>query len=259
MEFDAMAISLLENQKKLRRAERLATLSKFASIVSHEIRNPLNSMAINMQILQRELQKKGGGSREKQDKYLNIVASEIDRLNTLVRNFLLIARPRELKLSACNVTSILEEVLLSQESRAQKQNVRILRDFHSGVNTCPADRDQLKQVFLNIVINAFEAMPTGGQLKVFTRSEILRTMTGGVEEPRERRCVEIVFKDSGVGIPKNERETIFDFYYSTKKGGTGLGLAIAQQIVEEHGGTLFVESEVGRGSTFTVTLPTERA
>ena len=259
VEVDAMAISLLENQRKLRRAERLATLSKFASIVSHEIRNPLNSMAINMQILQRELQKKGGGSREKQEKYLNIVASEIERLNTLVRNFLLIARPRQLKLSTCNVTNILEEVLVSQESRAKKQHVRILRDFHSEVNHCRADKDQLKQVFLNIVINAFEAMPAGGQLKVLTRSEIHHTTEGRVEEPTERRCVKISFADTGVGIPKDERETVFDFYYSTKKGGTGLGLAIAQQIVEEHGGTLFVESEISRGSTFTVILPAGKA
>ncbi|MFQ6092695.1 MAG: ATP-binding protein [bacterium] len=257
MEFDAMAASLLENQRRLRRAERLATLSKFASIVSHEIRNPLNSMAINMQILKRELMKKGRANPEKQEKYLNIVASEIERLDTLVRNFLLIARPRELKLSGCDVNTILEEVLLSQELRAKKQRVRILRDFSPNVNSCRADRDQLKQVFLNIVLNALEAMPTGGQLKVATRLGPFGGTESRAKVPLTRRSVAVSFTDTGVGIPKEEMETIFDFYYSTKKGGTGLGLAIAQQIVEEHSGTILVESGVGKGSTFTVTIPAE--
>ena len=257
VEFDRMAASLLEIQKKLQRAERLATMSKFASIVSHEIRNPLNSMSINMQILKRELMKKDRGDPEKQEKFLNMVASEIERLDELVRNFLLIARPHELKLSTCEVNDVLDEVLVSQELRAKKQHVKILRDFHSDSNSCQADRDQLKQVFLNIVINALEAMPSGGQLKVTTESHI-RTMAGSQEgEELVRRHIAILFADTGVGIPKKELETIFDFYYSSKKGGTGLGLAIAQKIVEEHNGTITVESKVARGSIFTVTLPVE--
>jgi len=257
IDFDNMAASLLENQRKLRRAERLATLSKFASIVSHEIRNPLNSMAINMQILKKELTKRGEATPEKHEKYLNIVASEIERLDALVRNFLLIARPRELKLSVCNVHTILEEILLSQKVTARKQHVHIARDFRSGVNSCRADRDQLKQVFLNIVINALEAMPTGGHLKVSTHLLSPEGSDGWPEGPPAGRFVAVSFSDTGAGIPDEERESIFDFYYSTKKGGTGLGLAIAQRIVEEHGGTITVESQPSRGSTFTVTLPVE--
>lgn len=255
VEFDRMAASLLEIQKKLRRAERLATMSKFASIVSHEIRNPLNSMSINMQILKKELMKKDRGDSEKQEKFLNIVSSEIERLDELVRNFLLFARPRELKLSTCTINDVLEEVLVSQESRAKKQRVKVIREFRSDVDSCKADRDQLKQVFLNIVINAFEAMPSGGQLKVTTRPEVSGVIER--EEVQSRRFVVITFTDTGVGVPKEEMETIFDFYYSSKKGGTGLGLAIAQQIIEEHSGTITVESEVGRGSTFIVALPTD--
>ena len=254
VEFDRMAVSLLENQKKLQRAERLATLSKFASIVSHEIRNPLNSMSINMQILKRELLKQEGGDPDKQRKFLDIVASEIERLDELVRNFLLIARPRTLKLSRCKVNSILEEVLLSQEERAKKQGIHILKKLHPDVDSCQADQDQLKQVFLNIVINAFEAMPSGGKLTVSTKFNLLEP--GEAEDASIERSVTILFSDTGTGISKEELDNIFDFYYSSKKGGTGLGLAIAQQIIEEHNGSIAVKSKIDQGSTFTVTLPT---
>ncbi len=254
VEFDNMAASLLEIQKRLRRAERLATLSRFASIVSHEVRNPLNAMTINMQILRRELMKKDGGDPQVQEKYMNIVAAEIERLDGLVHSFLLMARPRDLKLSRCEVSAVVEEVLQAQELRAGKQSVRLVRDFQSGV-MCLADVDQLKQVFLNIVINALEAMPSGGQLTVS-----VHTSAAGSEAQQDTRQVAhqsavVSFTDTGVGIPAEETEAIFELYRSTKKGGTGLGLAIAQQIVEGHGGTITVKSQVGRGSTFQVTLP----
>jgi len=206
IEFDRMAVSLLDNQKKLQRAERLATLSKFASIVSHEIRNPLNSMSINMQILKRELLKESRGDPAKQKKFLDIVASEIERLDELVRNFLLIARPRTLKISRCDVNAILEEVLLSQEERAKKEELRIRTTFHPEVTSCQADKDQLKQVFLNIVINAFDAMSSGGVLTVSTGINLLQP--DSPEEAAPRRYIVVCFADTGTGISAEEQESI---------------------------------------------------
>lgn len=254
VEFDNMAASLLEIQKRLKRAERLATLSKFASIVSHEVRNPLNAMTINMQILKRELMKRGGGDPQMQQKYLNIVAAEIERLDGLVRSFLLMARPRDLKLSRCDISAVVDEVLQSQEVRAGKQSVCLVRDLKPDI-ACQVDIDQLKQVFLNIVVNALEAMPAGGQLTVSTCS----TAAGSGERQDDlrggRQQAMVSFTDTGPGIPPEETEAIFELYRSTKKGGTGLGLAIAQQIVEAHGGTIIVQNQVGRGATFQVILP----
>ncbi len=248
-EFNAMAESLDKNQKKLARMERLAALSQFASLVSHEIRNPLNAMNINVQILRR-LMIQENTPVDKKIKYLNIISSEIDRMNSLVTNFLTITRPPELTLIRTNIHQILEEVIILQEAQARKKQIRIHRKYAEENCLGMFDHNQLKQVFHNIIINAFDAMPNGGDLWITTYvHDDLK------QENQESRYVVIKIQDSGCGIPSDKLQEIFDFYYTTKKTGTGLGLPIAKQIVEGHNGSIVIESETGKGTTVVIKLP----
>lgn len=251
-EFNAMAESLDVNQRKLRRMERLAALSRFASMVSHEIRNPLNAMNINMQILRR-LISQTDSPPERKIKYLNIISSEINRINNLVSNFLVISRPPELNLIRLDVHQILEDVLLLHEAQATSEDIEVLRKYTDEPTPGMLDHDQIKQVFHNIILNAFEAMPDGGTLEIRTD---ISSFTN--RENVKERYVNIRFKDSGDGIAVEKQSEIFELYYTTKKTGTGMGLAIAKQIVEGHRGTIGIKSQPGKGTTIVIQLPLER-
>lgn len=248
-EFNSMSSSLQKNQKKLQRMERLAALSRFASLVSHEIRNPLNSMNINMQILKRIINRPEIDSQRKV-KYLEVISSEITRMNDLVNNFLTIARPPELTMIRTDLHQVLEEVLLVQEARATSEGIEIRRCFTPETITGMFDYNQLKQVFHNIVVNAFEAMKDGGVLEVGT-TVVEQNRAESLSVPFLR----IEFKDSGEGIPREIMKEVFEFYYTTKRAGTGLGLAIAKQIIEAHKGRISLESEPGAGSSVFIELP----
>jgi len=248
-EFNSMAGNLLENQLKLRRVERLAAMSKFATLVSHEIRNPLNSMNINMQILKREMESPSGDSEKKQ-KYFNIITSEINRMENLIKNFLMISRPPRVDFLPNDLHSILDEVILMHKANAEQQNVHIQKEYSNRKMMANVDRDQMKQVFHNIIINAFQAMPEGGDLTVRTSIKRLRNRMDQIV-----RTIRIEFIDSGIGIPKDKIKEIFEVYYTMKKTGTGLGLAIARQIIEGHFGTIQVKSELGEGTRLIVDIP----
>lgn len=249
--FNDMADRLVEFQKTLKRTERLETLGKLASVLSHEIRNPLNSMVINMQVLKRELSKEVVDKRRVENFY-EILASEIQRVDQLVKDFLLIARPQSLQKTRVALNEIVDEVLMMHAAESLKKGVRIEREYTGAPVYASVDEDKIKQVFLNLVINALQAMPGGGKLIVALR------MSDGtaITKPKLKgKSVLISFKDTGVGIDRENLNKIFDFYYSTKKDGSGLGLAIVQQIVEKHDGTISVKSKIDEGTTFTLFLP----
>ncbi|UCF65335.1 MAG: HAMP domain-containing protein [bacterium] len=250
-EFNKMAESLEKNQRQLRRMERLAAISRFASLVSHEIRNPLNAMNINLQILRR-LISQTDSPPEKKMKYLNIITSEINRMNSLVTNFLAITRPPELNLIRSDLHQILEEVILTLEGQAKSLAVEVKREYSDRSFYGMFDYNQLKQVFQNIILNSFDAMKDGGQV-------IVQTMLNPDRKKGKSdfKGIQIRFIDSGVGIPKQKLSEIFEFYYTTKRTGTGLGLAIAKQIIEGHKGKIEVESIEGSGTTVIITLPWE--
>ena len=166
-EFNSMASSLMKNQKKLKRMEHLAAMSRFAALVSHEIRNPLNSMNINMQIL-RKLIHRPEIDRERKLKYLEVISSEISRMNDMVSKFLTIARPPELQREPADVHQIIDEVLLVQEARANFEGINIHKSFADGACKGMFDYNQLKQVFHNLMVNAFEASPGPGELHIRT-------------------------------------------------------------------------------------------
>ena len=254
-EFNQMARELLEKEHRLKQAERLATLSKFATILSHEIRNPLNSMIINLRILKRDMEKQNGDQGNRGGHYEKVI-SEIWRIDSLVENFLNYARPPELVPYPHDINEVLDEVVATHQGTAQERGVRIDTRYRDGELPVSVDVNQIKQVFLNIMLNAFDAMEAGGTLTISTeraspRSSSDLTLEGFGESPQ----VHIKFEDTGRGIDPGRLDRIFEVYYTSKSTGTGLGLPIAQQIVEKHGGVISVESTPGKGTAFTLTLP----
>jgi two-component system, sporulation sensor kinase E len=242
-EFNNMAEKLDQSRIKLQRIERLAAMSKFASLISHEIRNPLNSMTINLRILEREMEK-SKGSPEIRRKYFNILISEIQRMDHLISNFLMISRPPNFNFVPTVIDEILNEVVFMHLEKAKSQDVNIITQNDQQEISAIVDRDQIKQVFHNIIINALEAMPEGGKLHI-------SSIKNGAF------CV-IKFIDTGTGIPKEKIQEIFDYYFSLKKTGTGLGLAIARQIIEAHEGTIAAENNKKQGAVFILRIPLKR-
>ncbi len=244
-----MAATLSENQRKLRRIERLAAMSKFATLVSHEIRNPLNSMNINMQILKREMENPLGNAEKKQ-KYFDIIVSEINRMDNLIKNFLMISRPPRFDFLPNDIHNILDAAILMHRANAEQQKVEIKRQFYKKKYLANVDRDQMMQVYHNIIINALQAMPGGGELTIKTSIKRIKSNTG-----KSTTMLRIEFKDTGMGIPTEKISDIFEMYYTMKKTGTGLGLAIARQIIEAHFGNIQVESKMGEGTNIIVNIP----
>jgi len=246
--FNEMAEKLTLVQEKLKRSERVETINKMASVLSHEIRNPLNAMVVNLQVMERELNR----TKPRSDKlrhYLGIVASEIQRVDDLVNNFLMVARPPKLDRKLIKIDQLIDDVIISQQAEALQSGIRINRQYHLGNFEISVDEKKIRQVLLNILINAIQAMPGGGNVTIELDSR------DATENDDQLDWIIIRFHDSGKGIPKEQLAQIFDFYYSTKSTGTGLGLSVAQQIVEEHSGRIEVKSKVASGSVFSVFLP----
>ena len=246
--FNEMAEKLIIFQEKLKKNERLEILNKMASVFSHEIKNPLNAMVVNMRVIERELEK----SQPQIDKlrhYLEIVGSEVKRVDDLVNNFLKLGRPPKLEKKPTKIDRLIDEMIISQQAEALESGIRINRRYNETDVELHIDATKIKQAFLNIIINAIQAMPGGGSLTVELDSN---------GNAKQGRWAVVKFRDTGKGIPKNKLFRIFDFYYSTKLNGTGLGLSIAQQIIDEHGGKIEVESKEGSGSVFSVYLPLDK-
>ncbi|MCY3772724.1 MAG: cache domain-containing protein [Gemmatimonadetes bacterium] len=254
-EFNQMARELLEKERRLKQAERLATLSKFATILSHEIRNPLNSMIINLRILKRDLEKQNGDPGNPGGHYEKVI-SEIWRIDSLVENFLTYARPPELAPFPHDINAVLEEVIATHQGTARERGVNIVARYPDDELMVSVDIDQIKQVFLNIMLNAFDAMEDGGTLTISTE-RVLPRLSGDLtlDSVGESPHVTVKFEDTGRGIDPGRLDRIFEVYYTSKSTGTGLGLPIARQIAEKHGGRITAESEPGAGTTFILSLP----
>ncbi len=233
-------------EEKAQEAERLAYVGTLASGLAHEIRNPLNSLNLNLQLLEEEIGQATApvGSR----RLMSITRSELSRLERLVTDFLSYARPRPLELEPATAISLLEHALEVLAGELQARRVRVEIQDRSAGAAVRVDKAQISQMLLNLVRNALAAMEGAG------RPPVLR-LVAGREERRGGERVTLEIGDNGEGIPPEVRPHIFELFYSTRKGGTGLGLAIVDRIARAHGGSVEVESALGIGTTFRVLLP----
>jgi PAS domain S-box-containing protein len=231
---DITQISAMEEQ--LKRADRLSALGVLAAGIAHEIRNPLTGMKMIVQLLESEF-----SQDDSRREPLWIIQKEIDRLEAIIGNLLDFARPTKPKAVEVNVEKVVDDCFLLVKNQLKKQGINYEKRVQNLLPLVIGDPDQLKQVFINIITNAIQALGPDGYLRV-------------ILDHRDEALV-IAFEDTGNGIPSDRLQDIFNPFMTTKEDGTGLGLSMAQRIVEEHGGKIEVQSSVGEGSTFYVYLP----
>ena len=238
---DQTQSELQQSREHLLQTEKLAMVGKLAAGVAHTIRNPLTSVNMRLFSLERSLK-----LSQTQQEDFEVIAEEVRHIDTIVQNFLEFARPPKLKIQSISPSEVVDMALQLLRHRLESYGVQVEVDRQHRLPMVEADPEQLKEVLINLLVNACEAMGEGG-LIVIREEE-------GVAEPLGPVVV-IRVKDNGPGIPKSVRDKVFQPFFSTKEEGTGLGLSIAYRIVEEHGGWLSLKSKEGEGTTFTITLP----
>ena len=238
-------------QRQMKDAERLSTMGTLAAALAHEIRNPLEALNLNLELLERNMQHIQAPSPEgeKIEKCIRIFDSEVSRLAGVVENFLSFARPGESGSNSIRLDALLRQVIELIESHAQSRKVIIHPEIGGEPIIVRGYENRLKQLFLNLVINGIEAMPDGGRL--FIQAETVQRPNA--ERPSLYAVVSV--RDTGEGILPEKLHRLFEPFFSTRSQGTGLGLTIADRIAKEHGGVILVESIPGEGSKFTVELP----
>jgi len=227
---------------KLHHAERLATLGEMVASVSHEIKNPLGIIRSTGELLNKRLKEQAPTSRH----LAEIIVAETIRLNDIVREFLDFARPQVPNFASADVNDPLLKVIEFLQPELAINQIGLEQNLDPAIKPIDIDQNLLYRVFLNLFVNAVQAMPDGGTLSVNSSLE--------ASEGNKKNVV-IRIKDTGVGISKDKLGMIFTPFYTNKNRGTGLGLAIVKNIIEEHNGTIDVESTTGEGATFIITLP----
>jgi signal transduction histidine kinase len=215
--------------------------------VAHEIRNPLNFINLSIDHVRQRLHPEEAERRESFDRILGSMKSEISRLNRLVGDFLSFGKPMRLHPRACALSQVLEDVAALVDHKAKDQGIALALDAEAGLPEVVADPELLKTCFLNLMINAVDAMPDGGSLRVSVGKAARRG-----DGPQE---LVVTVADTGSGMSPEEVRAAFEPYFSTKETGLGLGLALTHKIVTDHGGSIALESTPGRGTTATITLP----
>lgn len=237
---------------QIMRAAKLASLGEMASGIAHEIKNPLAGIHSAIQVLIAEFD-----VEDPKKKIMDEILNQVKRLDRTVRDLLAYARPAPPIMAYTNINSIIEKALFFVQQVAKKEHARIETSFDNNIPEIMIDPDQIQQVFMNISINAVQAMPSGGLLKISTAlidSKDLREQIPDVFD-KKNKWLKVDFEDTGFGIPPEDIDKIFTPFFTKKGKGTGLGLSISQRIIEDHGGKITVMSQVGKGSIFSVYLP----
>lgn len=238
---DQTQSELKRSRGSLAQAEKMALVGKLAASMAHSIRNPFTSVKMRLFSLSRSLD-----LDEVQKEDLEVISAEIRHIDAIVQNFLEFSRPPRLKISSVSPSSVVDAALRLLQHRLKSYDVGVSVNRPVPLPAAPVDVEQLKEVVVNLIVNACEAMAPGGSIAIAERTE-----THPVLGP----VAVIIVRDNGPGIPAHLREKIFQPFFTTKEQGTGLGLSIAQRIITEHGGRLESESTEGRGAAFIITLP----
>jgi signal transduction histidine kinase len=233
--------SLMKTKQVMLRAERLAALGTLSAGLAHEIRNPLVAIKTFTQLLPERYD-----DEEFRNYFLNVTAGEIDRISSLVTELLEFARPSEPFFQQEDINSTLEKMIKLINNEAKKKDLQIVTNLELQLPTVTMDKEQMKQVFLNILLNAIQATPEKGKISIRTSKNT---------QNANHEFIQVEISDTGKGVSPEEVDKIFTPFYTTRSQGSGLGLAISHQIVEEHEGTITVESILNKGAVFTVNLP----
>ena len=229
-------------EKRAINSERLAFIGTLAGGLAHEIKNPLSTLNIYLQLLQEELESMTGENSKRVYMKIQVLQKEVQRLEQILNDFLRFARGQKLELKDHDMNEILDEVADFVTPEIKQKKILILKSYDADLPQCRLDSNLIKQAILNIIINAEQAMENGGELMIRTS--------------KDKKYIQIDITDTGPGIPKDIIDKIFQVYFSTKKTGTGLGLPTAKRIIEDHRGTISVQSEEGKGTSFSIKLPT---
>lgn len=247
--FNKMSRQLLQARKKeevanqkLIQAEKLASIGRISAGIAHEIRNPLTSVKLNIQklVLSDNLD-------EVEKEHLNISQEGIKYMEKSIRDLLDFTRASELELARFSIEQILEESVKTLADSLALKKVTLKRNFQDELPQILVDGDKLRQVFLNILRNAYEAVDEGGEI----------TISLSLLKERSRKIIKVVISDNGCGIPDKERDVIFELFYTTKTTGIGLGLAIARKIIEQHNGSIQLSENAKKGTSFEILIPVE--
>jgi len=237
------------HQDLVKRADRMASIGELASGIAHEIRNPLAGIQGAIQILS-----EGFPAEDSRRQVTAEIEKQIHKLERLVKDLLNYTKPIPTNYAPTDINELVDNVLsFFVTQRGQSDDFRVKKNFHALLPIAMIDPHTMEQAFLNIILNAKKAMPRGG---TFTVSTCPLDRNGGNGD--EAQEIEIIFEDTGVGIPKGNLQKIFNPFFSTRADGTGLGLSITKNIIEQHGGRIEVESQVNEGTTFSITLPVMR-
>jgi signal transduction histidine kinase len=230
--------ALQSAQSQLMRAEKLAALGTLAAGVAHEVNNPLQPILSSLEMAMEDID----AGRPVERELLEYAVNDVVRIKRIVSNLLDFARPTQSQdvLTPTDVNTLVNEVLSLANKQLQVHGIKVQTEFGTP-RLISANRDQLKQVFLNLLVNAMDAMKNGGQLRISTSEH--------------ENFAAVIVSDSGTGIPQETLQKIFDPFFTTKPSGTGLGLSVSHSIIEGHGGNIAVNSDIGEGTTFTVRLP----
>jgi PAS domain S-box-containing protein len=228
-------------EARLRRAESLASLTTLAAGVAHEIKNPLGSIGIHNQLIQKMVSQLDPEEADRINSYLTVIDEEIERLNRIVVDFLFAVRPMDTKLEDGDLNALISDLLGFVQYELEQAGIEVVRDLDEEMPQLKIDPKYFKQAMMNLVKNAISAMPEGGMLRVSTQ-------TRGDQ-------VLLRISDNGVGMSPEVRDKIFEPYFTTKDFGSGIGLTLVYKVVKEHMGDISVMSKEGHGTTFTITLP----
>jgi signal transduction histidine kinase len=223
-----------------RAEEQSALVGTIAAGIAHEIRNPLSTLRMNLQLLREDWENPITEREQKGRKRIDVLLRETERLESVVSDFVRFASGHALRLERTNLNALTGELLDFLAPQAERARIRLVRDFAKDLPPVEVDPNLIRQAILNLLVNAQQVLPSGGEIRIRTREN--------------GRFVKLSVSDNGPGIPDEHRGKIFNLYFSTKPGGTGLGLPMVKKIIEEHRGEIEVDTELNKGTTFTICL-----